>query len=35
MSPDKDDMAYAWDCWAAMRDALEFLEGKGEVGTLP
>jgi hypothetical protein len=24
------DLAYAWDCWMAMRDALEFLEGKGE-----
>lgn len=30
MSPDKDNMAYAWDCWAAMRDALEFLDGKTE-----
>ncbi|MFN8611320.1 MAG: hypothetical protein U0931_27495 [Vulcanimicrobiota bacterium] len=23
MSPDRDDWAYAWDCWTAMRDALE------------
>lgn len=30
MSPDKEDLAYAWDCWTAMRDALEFLEGKTE-----
>ena len=24
-------MAYAWDCWSAIRDALQFLEGRNEI----